>query len=58
MSFVENQVVLPKSNPTSSNAMRVCGKCDKERVPEGGITMGGKWVCAVCWVQRTRKNRQ
>jgi hypothetical protein len=57
VSFVKQQVVLPKSNPTSSNAMRVCGRCDKERVPEGGITMGGKWVCAVCWVQRTRKNR-
>lgn len=57
MSFVKQQVVLAKSGLTSGHSKRVCSVCEKTRVPEGGIEMGGKWVCAVCWVNRVRKRK-
>jgi|DEB0MinimDraft_3_1074331.scaffolds.fasta_scaffold55565_4 hypothetical protein len=36
--------------PKSSSAMRLCFKCNRERVPEGGVDVGpGKWKCVDCW---------
>lgn len=30
--------------------LRECSKCKEERVPEGGVAMGGgKWYCASCY---------
>ena len=30
--------------------MRLCFKCNRERVPEGGVDVGpGKWKCVDCW---------
>jgi hypothetical protein len=40
-----------------------CDKCEQKKPPEGGITMGQKWICQACWIIRTtgrylRQNRK
>jgi hypothetical protein len=56
MSFVDKQLDMPNSNKSSGRPLRLCGKCDNERVPEGGIDMGHRWICAVCWTRRQFTN--
>jgi hypothetical protein len=32
--------------------MNTCSKCNRDRVPEGGVFLNPtKWVCAECWLK-------
>jgi formylmethanofuran dehydrogenase subunit E len=54
MSFAKHGLSLP--NSTKNNGLKkVCSKCEQERIPEGGIEMAGKWICAACWIKRKIK---
>jgi hypothetical protein len=41
----------------SAHKFKLCTKCETAKPPEGGIEMGSKWICQVCWNKRiTGKN--
>lgn len=41
----------------STNKFKLCTKCETSKPPEGGIEMGAKWICQVCWNKKiTGKN--
>lgn len=57
MSFVNKPIGLTGTPPKSAGPLRVCSKCERERVPEGGIEIGpAKWICASCWSRRASTN--
>jgi hypothetical protein len=33
--------------------LKLCTKCQESKPPEGGVEMGAKWHCQLCWVRRT-----
>jgi len=33
--------------------LKFCTKCQADKPPEGGVEMGAKWHCQLCWVRRT-----
>jgi hypothetical protein len=33
--------------------LQLCNKCEQQKPPEGGISMGPKWYCQSCGVKRT-----
>jgi len=36
---------------------KLCAKCQTDKPPEGGVDMGSKWHCQLCWNRRiTTKN--
>lgn len=39
---------LPGTRP-SVGALRECARCDTTAPPDGGVTMGDRWICAKCW---------
>lgn len=52
MSFVEKQLNLRERMPGQAKLL-MCAKCEREKVPEGGVQMNpNKWVCASCWTRR------
>ncbi len=54
MSFTTKPLGLPGSLAQGAMPLRTCSKCDRERVPEGGIQMNAhRWICAQCWNRRT-----
>jgi hypothetical protein len=60
MSFVKNQIILPNTvaHGRSSGAFKLCGKCNKDKPPEGGIEMSPtRWICAVCWTTRATRRK-
>jgi hypothetical protein len=32
--------------------LKFCTKCQADKPPEGGVDMGAKWNCQLCWVRR------
>jgi hypothetical protein len=38
---------------TPVHQLKFCTKCQADRPPEGGVEMGEKWNCQLCWVRRT-----
>jgi hypothetical protein len=43
----------------SINKFKLCTKCETSKPPEGGIEMGAKWICQLCWNKKiTGKNLQ
>jgi hypothetical protein len=53
MSFAEQQLQIGAKQPC--HQFKLCGKCQQDKPPEGGIEMGGKWMCAGCWTRRSAK---
>lgn len=36
--------------------LKLCGKCDGDKPPEGGVQLNPqKWLCAGCWVAKQRR---
>jgi hypothetical protein len=55
MSFAANQISLAGSAKTS-HQYKLCHFCEERKPPEGGIQLSPRrWLCAVCWVDKTRK---
>ena len=53
MSFADRQLSLPNSFRKELHKFKLCGKCQKEKPPEGGTELGpGRWICASCWSRR------
>lgn len=53
MSFTTKRMELPGSLKPAM-PLRMCSKCDRDRIPEGGIEMGpGRWICHACWNRKT-----
>jgi len=50
VSFASQKLELPNSPVPKANGLNLCSKCDQPRIPEGGIVIKGKWMCAKCWV--------
>jgi hypothetical protein len=45
--------------PIHSHQMKLCDKCETKQPPEGGIQMRpGRWLCAQCWLARSRKEQK
>ena len=38
---------------TPVHKLKFCTKCQADKPPEGGVDMGAKWNCQLCWVRRT-----
>lgn len=56
MSFVNARIGLSGSHPVNTRPLRMCDKCQRERLPEGGIQMNPtRWICAECWTKRAVK---
>jgi hypothetical protein len=54
MSFVTQQLGLGKCQPV--HQMKECQKCNRQKIPHGGIFMSPtKWICAECWTKRAIK---
>jgi len=54
MSFAAHQISLPNSLKNSSN-YKLCHFCEEKKPPEGGIELSPRrWLCAVCWVDKTK----
>lgn len=50
--FVKQQLDIGSKQPL--HGYKLCGKCEIAKPPEGGIHMSpSKWVCAMCWTNRT-----
>jgi len=32
---------------------KLCAKCQTDKPPEGGISIGHKWHCQSCWVKQS-----
>jgi hypothetical protein len=55
MSFAAHQIAL-KGSAKNENAYKLCNFCEERKPPEGGIQLSPRrWLCAVCWVDKTRK---
>jgi formylmethanofuran dehydrogenase subunit E len=39
-------------SPVSGQPKKDCDYCKENRVPEGGVQMGKRWMCAKCWGKR------
>jgi hypothetical protein len=49
--FVNNHVRL--NGNCYAHKLQMCGKCLKEKPPEGGVEMSAtRWICASCWTDR------
>lgn len=60
MSFVKNQLHMPKSTDNLRNAQRLklCTQCEEKKPPEGGIQMNPtRWICAACWVAKATRRK-
>jgi hypothetical protein len=53
MSFAEQQLQISAKQP--SHPFKICGKCQQDKPPEGGIYMGARWMCAGCWTRQSSK---
>jgi hypothetical protein len=38
---------------TPVHKLKFCTKCQEDKPPEGGVDMGSKWNCQLCWVRRS-----
>lgn len=53
MSFTKQAIRLNGSSNRPVHQLKLCSKCNSQRVPEGGIELSPtRWVCAVCWSKR------
>jgi hypothetical protein len=40
---------------TPVHQLKFCTKCQENRPPEGGVEMGVKWHCQLCWVKKIQR---
>lgn len=51
-----NPAVFDEELFKRAQALKLCGVCNIERVPEGGVQVtASKWVCYKCWPNYVRK---
>ncbi len=60
MSFVKQQLHMPKSTDNMRNAQRLklCAQCEEKKPPEGGIDIKPtRWICAACWTRKATRRK-
>jgi hypothetical protein len=46
-----NPIVLNNTHK-NDHKLKLCGQCNMDRVPEGGIELRNKWICHACWIKK------